>query len=100
MEERCFMNDQKLPIPNAAKALGISPNALRTIIAEGRIPVIRLFKKKILILSSDVEKLLKDSRCFMKEVEQSRSNRLPPLPPEVINSPYLRGFFKNSKSQH
>jgi excisionase family DNA binding protein len=83
------MNDPKLTIPEAAKAIGISSNSLRRLIAEGRLPVLKILPRKILIRSSDVEKLLTDSRCFIRKVEPSY-NRLPPLPPEVINSPHLR----------
>jgi len=87
-DERCLMLEQKLSINEAAKVIGISPNSLRKIITEGRLPILKILKKT-LILASDVEKLLKDSRCFIKATEQT-DRRLPPLPSEVINSPYLR----------
>ena len=87
-DDRRLIDDAKLSIPEAAKAIGISSNSLRRIIEQGRLPVLKILTKT-LILASDVEKLLKDSRCFVKTVEQS-GNRLPPLPAEVINSPYLR----------
>lgn len=87
-EERHFMNDTKLSIPQAARAIGISSNSVRRLIADGRLPVLRILKKT-LILATDIEKLLKDSHCFVKAVKQS-NNRLPPLPAEVINSPHLR----------
>lgn len=87
-DDRRLINDQKLSIPEAARALGISPNSLRRIIEQGRLPVLRILKKT-LILASDVEKFLEDSRCFINATVQMKS-RLPALPAEVINSMHLR----------
>jgi excisionase family DNA binding protein len=88
-DDRRLIDDQKLSIPEAAKALGISPNSLRRIIEQGRLPVLRILKKT-LILASDVEQFLQESRMSVRRVENNRPS-LPPLPAAVINSRHLRG---------
>lgn len=87
-DDRRLIDDAKLSIPEASKAIGISSNSLRRIIEQGRLPVLRILKKT-LILASDVEKFLEESRCVITPTVQIKS-RLPPLPAEVINSIHLR----------
>jgi len=87
-DDRRLIDDPKLSIPETAKVMGISPNSLRRIIEQGRLPVLRILKKT-LILASDIEKFLEDSRCVITATEQTKS-RLPALPAEVINSMHLR----------
>ncbi len=88
-DDRRLIDDQKLSLPEAAKALGISPNSLRRIIEQGRLPVLRILKKT-LILASDVEQFLQESRMSVRRVENTKQG-LPPLPAAVINSRHLRG---------
>lgn len=88
--ERHFMNDQKLSIPETAKVMGISPNSLRRIIEQGRLPVLKILKKT-LILASDVEQFLQASRVSVRRVENTKQG-LPALPAAVINSRHLRGL--------
>lgn len=87
-DERRLIHDQKLSIPEAAEVIGISSNSLRRIIEQGRLPVLRILTKT-LILESDVEQFLRESRMSVKRVENTRTS-LPPLPASVINSKYLK----------
>jgi excisionase family DNA binding protein len=83
------MDDQKLSIPETAKLMGISPNSLRRIIEQGRLPVLKILKKT-LILASDVEQFLQESRVSVRRVENTKQG-LPALPAAVINSRHLKG---------
>lgn len=84
-----LLDEKKLTIPEAAKVMGIGTNSLRRIIGQGRLPVLSILKKT-LILESDVEAFLSASRCVVHATQQSR-NRLPVLPADVINSRHLEG---------
>ncbi len=86
-ENRHILFERKLSIPEAAKVMGIGTTSLRRIIADGRLPVLRVLKK-ILILEADVEAFLQESRVVVKHA-QSKSHRLPPLPSAVANSQHL-----------
>ena len=87
-DERRLIDDQKLSLPEAAKVIGISSNSLRRVIEQGRLPVLRILTKT-LILESDVEQFLRESRMSVRRVENTRTS-LPPLPASVINSKYLK----------
>jgi len=87
-DERRLMDDQKLSLPEAAKVIGISSNSLRRVIEQGRLPVLRILTKT-LILASDVEQFLQESRMSVRRVENTRTS-LPPLPASVLNSKHLR----------
>lgn len=84
-----LLEDRKLTIPEAARAMGIGANSLRRIIGQGRLPVLR-FLTKTLILESDVELFLDASRCVVQAAPHSKS-RLPALPAHVIGSRHLKG---------
>lgn len=84
-----LLDERKLTIPEAAEVMGIGTNSLRRIIGQGRLPVLNILKKT-LILESDVEQFLNASRCVVHATQHSR-NRLPALPAAVINSEHLRG---------
>jgi len=86
-ETRQIIGERKLTIPEAAKVMGIGTTSLRRIIADGRLPVLRVLKKT-LILESDVEMFLQESRVLVKRAEAG-SHRLPPLPSAVANSRHL-----------
>ena len=88
-DDRRFIVDRKLSIPQAAKAMGIGANSLRRIIGQGRLPVLKILKKT-LILESDVEAFLNAGRCVVSVTQHSRG-RLPALSAAVINSEHLRG---------
>ncbi len=70
-DERRLVDDQKLSLPEAAKVIGISSNSLRRVIEQGRLPVLRILTKT-LILESDVEQFLRESRMSVRRVENTR----------------------------
>ena len=80
--------ERKLTIPQAARGLGIGASSLRRIIAEGRLPVLKM-QRKLLILESDAEAFLQESRVTVKE-NQNINPRLPSLPKCVTESEHLR----------
>ena len=83
-----LIEERKLTIPEAAKAMGIGANSLRRIIRQGRLPILN-FQKKTLILESDVEEFLRSSRVVVQAAARGKA-KLPALPAEVIHSTHLR----------
>lgn len=82
-----LLGERKLTVPEAAKVLGMGTTSLRRLITEGRLPVLRMLTK-ILILESDLAAFLEDSRGTIAAVPAGRSG-LPPLPAEVLESAHL-----------
>jgi excisionase family DNA binding protein len=84
-----FIEDRKLTIPEAARAMGIGANSLRRIIGQGRIPVLRMMKKTLL-LAADVEAFIGASRSVASAVQRSKT-ALPALPEAIAHSRHLEG---------
>lgn len=80
--------EKKLTVTQAAKAMGLSASSLRRIIIEGRLPVLKM-QRKVLILESDAEAFLQECRVTVKQI-QGPNNRLPSLPQCVAESEHLR----------
>ena len=86
-QKKSLLNERKLTIAEAARALSIGATSLRRIIANREIPVVRM-TNKTLILESDLETYLAASRgrsIMPKPVDL----RLPQLPREVATSKHL-----------
>ena len=86
-QKKSLLNERKLTIAEAARALSIGATSLRRIIANGQIPAVRM-TNKTLILESDLEAYLAASRgrsTLSKPVDL----RLPQLPREVATSKHL-----------
>ncbi len=88
-DDRRFIADEKLSIPQAAKAMGIGANSLRRIIGQGRLPVLKILKKT-LILAADVEAFLQESRVMVRRVENTGKS-MPALPAAIAHSRHLEG---------
>ena len=87
-KEESLLLEGKLTIPQAAKTLGIGTTSLRRIIAEGRIPVLQM-TGRTLLLEADLRAFIAASRVWRKKVTP-RPSRLPQLPAAVLASEHLR----------
>lgn len=87
-QKKLLLNERKLTIAEAARALSIGATSLRRIIANGEIPVVRM-TNKTLILESDLETYLAASRGKLMAAKPLAS-RLPQLPHEVATSKHLK----------
>ena len=86
-QKKSLLNERKLTIAEAARALSIGATSLRRIIANGQIPAVRM-TNKTLILESDLEAYLAASRGRLT-VAQPLPGRLLQLPREVATSKHL-----------
>ena len=86
-QKKSLLNERKLTIAEAARALSIGATSLRRIIAKREIPVVRM-TNKTLILESDLEAYLASSRGKLT-VANPVVRRLPQLPREVATSKHL-----------
>lgn len=68
--------------------MGIGATSLRRLIREGRLPVLKVIKK-VLILESDIEQFLRCARVTMR-AQGPRPDRLPALPRRIAQSEHLR----------
>jgi len=90
-EDGCYddlLHAVKLTVPQAAKMLGIGATNMRAIIGSGRIPVVRIMGKTLL-LEQDLEGYLRSSYGRIVKVK-SDAGRLPPLPKRVIESKLIK----------
>ena len=84
-----MVNEIKLTVPKAAKAMGIGQNKMREIITSGEIYVLRI-RGKMLLLERDIEAYLLGRYGPMKVVETKPFGKLPPLPKEIAESEMLK----------
>lgn len=87
IEGEQILEERKLSIPEAARLMGIGTTSLRRIVSQGRLPVLKILRK-VLILESDAKAFLRDSRVVVKRVVDGDS-RLPALPESVAKSRHL-----------
>ena len=82
-----LLQQRKLTVGEASKAMGLGATSLRRLIHGGQIPVLRI-GGKILLLEQDIEKFLQGCRVTLKE-QSVRIQHARTLPDEVLNSPHL-----------
>ena len=68
--------------------LGLGETKLRELIKEGRIAVVML-DGKYLLLEGDLEAFLLNHYGKVREIEVNKAS-MPPLPKAIANSPFLR----------
>ncbi len=85
--KRDLLGERKLTVQQAAKLMGIGSTSLRRIIAEGKLPVLKILRK-VLILEADVEAFLQTSRVLVRQVAP-KTQDLPALPGQVATSRHL-----------
>ena len=87
--EMGLLGSRKLTVPQAAKAMGIGQTNLREILRQGKIPVIRILGK-ILMLEQDLENYLKGNYGALKQAVTKPTKGLHPLPEHIRNSSLLK----------
>jgi hypothetical protein len=83
-----LLRQRKYGIPEASRAMGMGETSLRAIIAAGGIPVLRLARKKVVLLESDMEAYLQGNYGALSR-NTARASRTPSLPDAVSKSKYL-----------
>ena len=83
-----LLSEKKLSVKEAGRVMSLSVTSLRRLIHGGKIPVLKI-GAKILLLERDIEQYLKGCHITLEE-QRVRTPRIQALPDEVINSPHLR----------
>ena len=84
---RGLLQEPKYSVPEAAKILGIGATSMRNLIAEGRLPVLKILRQP-LILASDLEAFIQTSRVVLTPAPHA-CQRPSALPDAVVHSRHL-----------
>lgn len=82
-----LLNARKLGIKEAATMMGIGSTSVRRLIHDGKIPVLKI-GGKVMLLEQDIERFLQGCHVTLEE-QNVRTPRAKALPADVVNSPHL-----------
>ena len=86
-----LLHQKKYSVPEACKLCGMGETNLREMIRDGRIPVVRVTEKKMLLLESDLETFMQGSHVTISKDERKQpKGKLSPLPKHVEQSEFMR----------
>jgi excisionase family DNA binding protein len=86
-----LLYQKKYSVPEAAKLMDIGQTNLRAIIKDGKIPVLRINNKKLLLLESDLEEFIHGNHVSLKEDDSRKPNgKLRPLPKDTEESDFMK----------
>jgi excisionase family DNA binding protein len=88
-----LLDAKKLTVPQAARLMGIGQTKMRTIIQQGEMPVLRV-GGKVMIIEQDIERYLQGNHgTFVPAPRQAGKpkSKLQPLPPDIADSPWIKG---------
>ena len=81
--------EPKRTLSEAAKIMGVSVTTVRTLVAKGELPALRIGGKRLVLLR-DIESFLSSRYGVQKPTPTVFHNRLNPLPQAVLESAHLR----------
>jgi excisionase family DNA binding protein len=85
-----LLDASKLTIPLAAKRLGVGETKMRSIVQQGKIPVLTIGGKTV-IIERDIEEYLQGGYGRMKpSAKPTTRSKLTALPKGIIGSPWLK----------
>ena len=86
-----LLYQKKFTIPEAAEVLGIGETNLRAMIRDGKMPVLRITAKKMLLLESDLEEFITGRHVTLSKDERKQAKgKLSPLPKHVEQSEFMK----------